>query len=520
MIKKIWGLSVIWKIVIVVILLVVVWGVYHFWFAGTANQYQLVTVTQGPITEVVNVTGNTTPVQSLDLAFQNGGTVAAVYYPVGSAVSVGSVIAKLDTSGLQAQLAQAQASVDAASSTLAELEAGPTVQSVAVSETALATANQTLANTYSGVANTIASGYAAADDAVRNQLNAFFSNPETDNPQLSFAINDSQTTNNIELERIQAGSALDSWQTDLGTITSTSPSSTLDTALNNVTGYLATIKNLLTTASNAVTEATGLPSATATTYKNDLTTASNEVNTAIANVNATLQEINSGKASVTQAQAALNLTLAGSTPQAIATQQAQVEQAQANMQSVQVNINEASLVSPINGVITVQNAKVGQIASPGAVLVSVISNNNLEVDADVAEVDIGKVAVGNPVSMTFDAFPGETFTGKVFYVDPAQTIISGVVDYLVKVSFDKTDPNMKSGLTANLNIETQTKENALILPQYAVIQNASGTFVETLSGKTVNTIPVTLGIEDQNGNVEVASGVTAGEQVINIGLKQ
>ena len=84
------------------------------------------------------------------------------------------------------------------------------------------------------------------------------------------------------------------------------------------------------------------------------------------------------------------------------------------------------------------------------------------------------------VDMTFDAFPGETFTGKVFYIDPAETIESGVVDYLVKVSFDTPDPRIKSGLTANLDINTQTNQNALILPQYAIIQNASGTFVEIL----------------------------------------
>jgi hypothetical protein len=60
----------------------------------------------------------------------------------------------------------------------------------------------------------------------------------------------------------------------------------------------------------------------------------------------------------------------------------------------------------------------------------------------------------------------------------------------------------------------------LILPQYAILQNDSGSFVETLLGKTATTTPVTLGIQDQQGRVEVLSGVTLGEQVINIGLKK
>ena len=121
--------------------------------------------------------------------------------------------------------------------------------------------------------------------------------------------------------------------------------------------------------------------------------------------------------------------------------------------------------------------------------------------------------------MTLDAFPNETFTGKVFYIDPAETMVSGVVDYLVKVSFDKNDPRMKSGLTANLAITTQTHNDALIVPQYAVLQNDNGTFVETLKNGGVVQVPVSLGISDQNGNAEITSGATEGEQVINVGLK-
>jgi HlyD family secretion protein len=520
MIKKISGLSILWKIVYGIVALVVLWGIYHFWFAGSSTQYQFVTVTRGSITEAVNVTGNTTPVQSLTLAFQNGGNIAAVYYPVGSKVVAGDVIARLDTQDLQAQLAQAQATVDAQKATLQKLQAGATPQNVAVSQAALASAQQSLANTYTNVANTVTSGYSSANDAVRNQLNAFFSAPESNNPQLTFPINDSQTLNNIQLQRIQAGTALNNWQNETANLTSLSASGTLDSALTDAAGYLATVKSLLGTASNAVTGATSLSAGTATTYKNNITAGLTEVNAAIQNVNTALQNIASQKSAVLQAQAQLNLTMAGSTSEDIAAQTAQVEQAQATMQSVQVKINEASLVSPINGTVTVQNAKVGQIASPGAELVSVISDSNLEVDADVAEVDIGKVNVGDPVTMTFDAFPNETFMGKVFYVNPGETIISGVVDYLVKVSFDKVDSRMKSGLTANLTIITQTKPNVLLLPQFAVIQNASGTFVETLNGKATMNVPVTLGIQDQSGTVEIASGVTEGEQVINIGLKQ
>ena len=161
----------------------------------------------------------------------------------------------------------------------------------------------------------------------------------------------------------------------------------------------------------------------------------------------------------------------------------------------------------------------GQQASPNVPLVSIIGNNGFEVDTGVSDTDIGKLAVGDPVTMTLDAFQGETFEGTVFYIAPAETNTAGVITYVVKISFNKTDSRLKSGLTANINIQTKQENNVLILPQYAILQNDNGTFVETLIGKTTTTTPVTLGIQDQNGNVEVVSGVTLGEQVINIGLK-
>ncbi len=121
--------------------------------------------------------------------------------------------------------------------------------------------------------------------------------------------------------------------------------------------------------------------------------------------------------------------------------------------------------------------------------------------------------------MTLDAFPGETFTGSVSYIDPAQTNNEGVVGYKVKITFDTVDKRLKSGLTVNINIETRNKDNVLVLPQYAILQNDDGTFVQVLEDKAVKNIPVTLGIQDQSGNVEIVSGVTEGEQVLNIGLK-
>ena len=220
-----------------------------------------------------------------------------------------------------------------------------------------------------------------------------------------------------------------------------------------------------------------------------------------------------------EAQAAMQQTEAPPTTFDIQGQEAAVEAAQATVDQIDAEINQSILRSPIDGTVSVQNAKVGELATPGTTLVTVISKDNLEVDADLPETDIGKVNVNDPVSITFDAFPGETFAGTVFYIDPAETIIQGVVNYKIKIAFTKPDSRIKSGLTANLSITTNTENNVLILPQFAVLQNDSGSFVEVQDGKTTKEIPVTTGIQDSSGNIEITSGVTEGEQVLNLGLK-
>ncbi len=508
-----------WKLAAgALVIVLVAWGAYAA-LKPKGAPTQLITVTRGSIVETVSVTGNTTPVHSIDLAFQNGGMIAVVAQPVGSAVRAGDLIARLDTTQLNAQLAQAQANVDVQSADLRSLQAGSRPEDIQSARAAREKAQQDLTNMYGSVSATLADAFAKANDAVRNQLASFFSNAETVNPQLTFAVNDSQVTNNIQSQRVAASAELNSWQTELLGLGPLSSTTTLDAALIKGNEHLAAVNALLITASQALVELTNQSSASAANYKTSLTAALTEVSTAITNVNAASQNIASQKYTVSGLQAALDKAVAGPTADDIQAQQAQVEQAQASVQNIQAQIAQASLVSPISGVITVQDAKVGQIASPGQTLVSIISNNDLEVDADVPETDIGKIAVGNPVSMTFDAFPNETFTGKVFYIDPAETIISGVVDYLVKTSFDNLDPRIKSGLTVNLSIKAEEKDNVLILPQFAILQNDQGTFVDLYKNGATTQIPIVLGIRDDQGNVEVVSGVSEGDQVLNIGLK-
>jgi len=501
--------------------IVLVGLIYHFVHKG-ASPYHFISVAKGSVTETVSVTGSTTPTQSVSLGFQNSGSVANVYYAVGQHVYAGAVLAVLNASDLSAQLKQAQATVDAQTATLNGLKAGSRPEDIASSQATLDKANQDLANMYASISDASIDSYSKANDAVQIQLGPIFTNAQSSNAQLSFQTTDSQNAAAAAFKRSTINAALAAWQASLGQLGVSPLPNGLTTLLSNNLVTLSSIRDLLGSVSQALNGA--LPNgattdATIAAYKASVTVALNEANIATKNLNTISQNIASQKLLVAQSQAGLDLKKAGATSADIAAQEAQVEQAQAAVLSAQAKLGNSEIIAPLSGVITQFDAKIGQTALSGSPLVSIISDGSFEIDAQVPETDIGKIAVGNPVTLTFDAFPGETFTGSVFYIDPAQTINQGVVDYKIKASFAKPDPRMKSGLTANLAIETEHKDGVLTLPQYAILQNDQGTFVETLVGTTVTNVPVTLGIQDETGTVEIQKGVTEGEQVINVGLK-
>jgi len=356
------------------------------------------------------------------------------------------------------------------------------------------------------------------ETAVPHYADTLLSNPTTAYPTLE--VNDQNSTykQSVEADRITVGEKLDDWKAVMAGLSASSTGDTLGTAradvkgdiifISDFLGHLGTITGDLTPASS------GLSQASIDTDRANISTASVQMSSA-----ASAEQ--DAYAAWTSAAETLASETAPSKPANIKAQEAAVEAAQASVENADANIQNARVVAPISGTVTQFDAKIGQIASPGTPLISIMSSTGYEVDAGVSETDVGKVAVGDAVTMTLDAFPNETFNGSVFYIAPSETNTGGVISYQVKISFAKDDPRLKSGLTANIEIQTKQDNGVLILPQYAILQNDNGTYVETLAGngKTATTTPVTLGIQDQDGNVEILSGVTEGEQVINIGLK-
>ncbi len=505
-----------WVIIILCIALVGGGIAYARWGRSPKSSIKSTAVTHGTITQEVIVTGNVTPVVSINLAFEQGGRIQTVTADVGNRVGKGDILVKLDSSELEAQLAQANASGNAEKAKLADLEAGAQPEDIQVARTALLQAQQTLTNDYNSVTNILHDAYTNANDAVENQLNAIYTNANSGNPTLSFTISDSQIQVNASTLRAQVEGELTAWKKELDALGNGTPTNdALDQILINGEKRLGLIRTLLTTTLDALSSTPSLSQSTINSYRTSANTGLTNVNTSFVNVTSQEQTISSQKITVQQKRDELALKLAGATPEAIKQQEAKVEQAQANTQNIEVRISKMTLRAPISGIITKQNAKVGQIAAANAILTSIISNDALEINANIPEADIAKMKVGDNATLTLDALGnGASFNASVISIDPAETMIEGVATYLTKLRFSQNDPRVKSGMTANLTIQTNRRENVLTIPQRAVRITGTTSTVEVIlpNGKT-EPRDVRIGLRGSDGMVEVLSGLTEGDRV-------
>src|SRR5215472_1654106 len=191
------------------------------------------------------------------------------------------------------------------------------------------------------------------------------------------------------------------------------------------------------------------------------------------------------------AQAALELAKVNATrteqlfKQKISSQQ-DLDQAMANLHQAEANVkikqgaldkakadlDHCTITSPIDGVVISRSVDVGQTvaASLQAPVIFQIANDltKMQIDSNVAEADVGVVKVGQDVDFTVDAFPTQTFHGKVVQVRNAPITVQNVVTYDTVIGVSNADLKLKPGMTANVSIIAARKDNVLQIKNAAL----------------------------------------------------
>lgn len=203
-----------------------------------------------------------------------------------------------------------------------------------------------------------------------------------------------------------------------------------------------------------------------------------------------------------------------------------VKAAQSSLGASGLNLSQLSstITAPASGIVkglTITPGAIVTVTSSSAnaagssqVLGSVYQAGPIQANVNLSEIDSVKVSEGQKVTMTLDAFPNLTFTGKVVSINTNGIISSGVTSYPTVISFDTTNDHIYPNMAVNAKIITAVKNDVILVPSSAVQNDASGqSTVRILKNGVAVATPVQVG-ESSDTQTEITSGVAEGDTVV------
>lgn len=192
----------------------------------------------------------------------------------------------------------------------------------------------------------------------------------------------------------------------------------------------------------------------------------------------------------------------------------EVAAAEARVRAAQARVNQSRLTAPFDGTVLSINYDIGDQVTPGAAAVVLGDLSALHVDTSVDELDIAQVELGLPVEVTLDALPDLILSGEVGKIDLVPLAGSTATEYAVRVSLTSSDPAARIGMTSAVNILVAEKEQALVVPNWA-LRFDSGTgevYVQVKTADGSERQSITLGLRNDEES-EVVDGLRAGDVV-------
>ncbi|MFH1046797.1 MAG: efflux RND transporter periplasmic adaptor subunit [Patescibacteria group bacterium] len=540
-----------------------------------AVEYELYEVDHGEVVEVISATGSIAPSSKIELQPEVSGKVAELAVKEGDEVKKGDLLIRLESGDINAQLLAQQASLASARARLAELEAGATAQELLIAESAVQTAEARLTasetakldavlaleNANKNLDNTRAkaetqkelkltqflsdmeNAYNTSNDAVNRLTDPLFNSQNF----MTISVSSSQAESDAVGSRSSAKSALPYIETAWRAAAASATEENITAQSMAMMPHLISVKIHLDNVVTALNYSIGLDSTVQSTYRLNASTALSGVTAAIqaldndssglvlqdrlseaeiisaeivvsnaqTALNAADNVIRTNERLLLETQASLELRRTGTRQEIITSQRALVSAESARLAGLQNEAQKRRLVAPADSTVTQISAEVGETVSPSQTAVLLNAKGNFEVTANISEIDIARLTVGDSVEITLDAFSDEDiWTGTVVAIRPAETVIDSVIFYKTTIRFDVEDERLRSGMTANLDIETDRQDSTLRIPVRALRQRNGDTFVEVMGGDgAITEVDVTIGLETDD-YLEVLSGVSAGDSVV------
>ena len=231
------------------------------------------------------------------------------------------------------------------------------------------------------------------------------------------------------------------------------------------------------------------------------------------------ESVRNAETTVARAQASLRLAQANQQQvqvklDAVKVAEAAIAQQQATVNNAKLQIANLSIVSPIDGVISVRNSEPGQMVAPGGTVLTIIALDTVYFEANVAETSLAAIQLGQPVDVKVDAYPNKSFAGKITRINPTGSNTSRTFN--IRVEIPNNGSGLRPGLFARGEIVTERRQGVVIPKDALVVTDNKYAVYVAENGAKASRREVKIGIQTPE-TVEILSGVQSGESVIIIG---
>ncbi len=458
LIQKIKAFAIAHKIVSTCMAIVIVFGTYSVVKSiggkDTSTQYAIAAVTKGTVISTINSSGQVSASNQVDLKSKASGNLSSLNIVAGQEVKAGQLMAKVDTRN-------AAISLESARISLSKLTEPADASTVLQSKNALDSATQSLEDSKANLAkyyldalNEVASTFVDIP-GIMDGLNSMFY-------VSSGFLSDNKTIfleGDVKADKIAAGAKYDVAKKFYADLLPVYKNVSRASATSSIESLIAGTYDLAVKTADAVKDAKNTvdyiksnhleqSSTEATTAQTSLNTWTSQVATHLSNLQSVKSQIESEKNNmislvrdIEQKRIAYEELLKG--PDAL-----DVKSQELSLQQQQYNYDDYFIRAPFDGVIASVAVKKTDSVSSGTVIGTLISKQQIA-ELSLNEVDAAKVAVGQKVTVTFDAIPDLSISGQVAEVDLLGTVTQGVVTYNVKIAFDTQDSRIKPGMSLN-----------------------------------------------------------------------
>jgi RND family efflux transporter MFP subunit len=428
----------------------------------------------------------------------------------------------LDTTDLYIQLQETRISLELAQLNLNKLLAGVSPEEIKISETQVENAQNALDIARENLKNSYETAITVLDSSHPQIYNALDFVKEFVREYITIYDQDGRRIMNIrdEIESVEEEAKL---YLEIAKMDSTD-NENIETALLIMRSSLETTFNNLEAIREITDKSVVYRNKVSVADKASLDTLKANINSALASVIGAQQTISSMKLSLETAQTKLqeaenrlDLTRAETRQVDIDLYETQIKQAQVRVQFYENQLQQSKLISPVDGKIIEIKKRVGELVQStmqDAVMV-ILPAVPYEIKVNIYEEDVVGIKVGNPVEITLVALPRETFEGRIVSISPAEKIIDGVVYYESTIGFEGGDEGIKPGMTADVVIQADFKENVLVVPRDVIQNRGDRTIVEVFKNGSIEEKEIEIGIRGGSDDmVEVLFGLEEGEKVI------